>query len=543
MENKYLLILLANFMISGNIISQNVGISTSTPSSKLHVVGISGDENSSGTLRLDGATGQNLRMGVLTGTRSWIQSHSNLPLYVNRIGNNTIFNALDGANTNVGIGTTSPTAKLEVDFNSNNDFAALKASGQYGPSNGYLGIQGKNDFDGVTTADWSGQEIGIAGISTGSSSTDNYGVKGHSNGVGIRGEHSTSGNFAELGTTTRSINANGDAYISNGWLSIGGTTSSTRHYGVQEITWNGNSQAADGTIYQTLGTFVIPQGIPTGTAIRIDKILWSVDGYHEDGNENHQIHVRFSTMGSAWYGWNGNTVDGAIDVEWQYINDFGTAGPTFTANQTIQMRVIDENCCWSDYFRVFNMQVKVYYSYVKSLQEGDIAASGRIYANSTTDVGDLAEYFEVDKEADAGYGKIVVLKVGSNNEYALSKEPYCQNIVGVVSKNPSVVLNNPEVGPAVALAGRVKVKVIRTNNLIKSGEFLTTSSQEGLAMRATQPGPVIGYAVENQVDGNDYVEILVQPGRFYYPRESAHEIYVSPELKPEPKRPIKRHMD
>ena len=79
---------------------------------------------------------------------------------------------------------------------------------------------------------------------------------------------------------------------------------------------------------------------------------------------------------------------------------------------------------------------------------------------------------------------------------------------------------NTRLGPPVALAGRVKVKVKRTNDMIRSGDFLTTSDVPGLATIATEPGPVIGYAVENQVDGQEFLEILVQPGRFYYPSKN-----------------------
>ena len=514
----YAIMSLSLALISMNTSAQNVGIGIDTPITKLHVLGPSGDENQ-GVIRVS-TNAANLRLGVLNGSRSWIQSHNSLPLYINNLENNTILNATDGANRNVGIGNTTPAAKLDVDFNSNNNFAAVRANGEYGPTRGFLGVQGKATFDGVATVDWAGDEIGVAGISTGVTSVDNYGVVGHSNGVGVRAEHSGGANWVDLGTNTRSINANGDAYISNGWLSVGGNTGSIRKYGVQEITWNGNVQATDNTIYQTLGTFVIPAGVPAGSTIRVDKILWNVDAYHEDANEIHQIHVRFATMGSPWYGWNGNVANGAADIEWQYINNFGTAGPTFTANQTLQMRVIDESCCFSDYFRAFNMRIKVYYSYVAPLQDGDITASGRIYANSSRDVGDLAEYFEVDNTYAVEAGHIVVLKAGTNNEYTLSSTPFEQNIVGVVSTDPSVVLNNPNVGPPVALAGRVKVKVKRTNDLIRSGDFLTTSDVPGLATIATEPGPVIGYAVENQVDGQEYVEILVQPGRFYYPTKN-----------------------
>ncbi len=89
----------------------------------------------------------------------------------------------------------------------------VKGDGGFGPTNGYLGTQGATDFDGVTTADWSGDEIGVVGISTGASDTDNYGVVGHSNGVGVRGEFSGSPttNYCELGSSAYGAMAVGSA--------------------------------------------------------------------------------------------------------------------------------------------------------------------------------------------------------------------------------------------------------------------------------------------------------------------------------------------
>jgi hypothetical protein len=98
------------FYLKGN--SQNVGVGTASPASKLEIRGDSGDENSTGTLRLTNSTGTtNLRLGTLDGSRSWIQSHASLPLHINRLGNNVVFNETAG---NVGIGVTSPAYKLDV---------------------------------------------------------------------------------------------------------------------------------------------------------------------------------------------------------------------------------------------------------------------------------------------------------------------------------------------------------------------------------------------------------------------------------------------
>jgi len=47
---------------------------------------------------------------------------------------------------------------------------------------------------------------------------------------------------------------------------------------------------------------------------------------------------------------------------------------------------------------------------------------------------------------------------------------------------------------------------------------LTSSADPGKAQLATKPGAVIGFAVTNQIEGEDWVEILVQPGKFHYPK-------------------------
>lgn len=94
-------------------VSGNVGVGTTTPNAKFEVMGTSGDENTNGMIKLTSNSGSavNLRIGLVDGSRSWIQSHASLPLYINTLGNNTILN-LNGSN--VGIGISTPTQKLDV---------------------------------------------------------------------------------------------------------------------------------------------------------------------------------------------------------------------------------------------------------------------------------------------------------------------------------------------------------------------------------------------------------------------------------------------
>lgn len=64
----------------------------------------------------------------------------------------------------------------------------VKAIGINGPTKGYLGVQGSLNFDGEDELDINGFEIGVLGYSSGGSTTDNYGLWGESNGIGIRAE-------------------------------------------------------------------------------------------------------------------------------------------------------------------------------------------------------------------------------------------------------------------------------------------------------------------------------------------------------------------
>ena len=60
---------------------------------------------------------------------------------------------------------------------------------------------------------------------------------------------------------------------------------------------------------------------------------------------------------------------------------------------------------------------------------------------------------------------------------------------------------------AIALSGRVPVKVSTENGAIVAGDYLTSSSITGVAMKATKAGPIIGLAMESY-DGTDVGKVL-----------------------------------
>jgi hypothetical protein len=95
---------------------------------------------------------------------------------------------------------------------------------------------------------------------------------------------------------------------------------------------------------------------------------------------------------------------------------------------------------------------------------------------------DLAEYYS----ADAEYSPGTVLVFGGSAEVTTTDSINDVRLAGVVTTNPSYIMNQDQVGlrACVALQGRVPVKVLGT---VSKGDMLTTSDIAGCAVRATAP--------------------------------------------------------
>lgn len=126
---------------------------------------------------------------------------------------------------------------------------------------------------------------------------------------------------------------------------------------------------------------------------------------------------------------------------------------------------------------------------------------------------DVAELYETEEDVEIGD----VLVAGSKDrKLKKSSEQYESDIIGIVSGAPALLFEGSELKlgskperftkgmkPPVALAGRVPVKVSLENGVIKIGDYLTSSSKRGLAMRASEPGMALGIALENYSGGGD----------------------------------------
>jgi hypothetical protein len=123
---------------------------------------------------------------------------------------------------------------------------------------------------------------------------------------------------------------------------------------------------------------------------------------------------------------------------------------------------------------------------------------------------DLAEKYEADIEYDPG----TVVIFGGSKEITISKTSHDPAIAGVISTNPSYIMNaglDTDAVAMVALTGRVPTKVTGT---IAKGDRLVSSDIPGVACRLEQvnyqPGCIIGKALENyNQDGIGTIEVVV----------------------------------
>jgi hypothetical protein len=126
---------------------------------------------------------------------------------------------------------------------------------------------------------------------------------------------------------------------------------------------------------------------------------------------------------------------------------------------------------------------------------------------------DLAEVYDTNDETIT-MGDVVSIDPSLYAGVQKSRHARDSFLIGIVSSRPSLVIGHDDrLGSAktavpIAVAGRVPVKVNTENGPIQTGDFLTSSSVPGVAMKAIQPGIVIGQAISG-FDGMGIGVVLV----------------------------------
>jgi len=147
------------------------------------------------------------------------------------------------------------------------------------------------------------------------------------------------------------------------------------------------------------------------------------------------------------------------------------------------------------------------YPVVEGIEYGDIVATGS----------------EMVKTYDITNGNIDWTKEkGDITRLVKSTRPYQGSMIGIVSDNygdfssTGYNIKEEDRPMPIALNGRVPVKVASDSEPILPGDYLTTSSEPGKAMKATEAGPVIAKALApwSPESGEQTVMVFVQQG--YY---------------------------
>ena len=133
-----------------------------------------------------------------------------------------------------------------------------------------------------------------------------------------------------------------------------------------------------------------------------------------------------------------------------------------------------------------------------------------VFAKATSaQYADLAEKYRADAEYPAG----TVVIFGGDKEVTVSSTDADRAVAGVVSTNPSYIMNGgleAEFVATVALTGRVPCRVTGT---VRKGDLMVSAGY-GLARAEQDPrvGTVIGKALENFEGNEGVIEVVV--GRF-----------------------------
>jgi hypothetical protein len=150
--------------------------------------------------------------------------------------------------------------------------------------------------------------------------------------------------------------------------------------------------------------------------------------------------------------------------------------------------------------------------------------SVRLTVSSIAAGVDLAENFPIESGFVVDSGDIVSVS-STNSDSGIkyikkSSGEFDSNVIGIVSTKPGITLDdgNTYAKAKVALAGRVPVKISTLSEAIKAGDYITSSSEEGKAMKASRTGQVIGKALNDwdPLNPTDKIVVLIDNSYYYH---------------------------
>ena len=141
------------------------------------------------------------------------------------------------------------------------------------------------------------------------------------------------------------------------------------------------------------------------------------------------------------------------------------------------------------------------YPVEKGIEYGDIVSVG----------DETVPTYNVDEKGIIDFNNVK----GNISKLKKSNEEYQDNVIGIVSDNHSDFssvgynIKKDDNPMPIALNGRVPVKISNLSEFINAGDYLTTSTDEGKAIKATKSGFVIGKALEDWNSDSQKSTIMV----------------------------------
>jgi hypothetical protein len=405
----------------------NVGIGTTSPNAKLHIISSDDTVAPAISIRQDS--------NAAYGFDFLLDTNVNGNLFVNRVNNGTSANVMtfDRAGGNVGIGTTDFTDAI------------------VGTSKFKI-VDGSSIFNFKDLS--SGQ--GYADISNGTMT----GIISHLN----TSEGVVFGSASNHNVSLRTNNTAKVTIATSGNVGIGTTSPTAKLH----VSGSGNVMGA----------------IQSTTAGAEIDVISSAANYGSWG------------LGTGW-----SSAPGGVRSFYVYDNVASATRMTVDSSGNVGIGVTTPN------------------SQYKLDVAGNINSSATITGNNiVAKYQDVAEWVPSSEQLAAG--TVVVLDTTKSNQVTSSSVSYDTRVAGVISEQPGITLGERSDNKVlVATTGRVRVKVDATKSSIHIGDLLVTSDIPGVAMKSEPiiiqgrqihaPGTLIGKALEPLAKGQGEILVLL----------------------------------
>jgi hypothetical protein len=232
----------------------------------------------------------------------------------------------------------------------------------------------------------------------------------------------------------------------------------------------------------------------------------NLPGVNTSGNQDTSGNAATATTLETARNIGGVSFDGSAAINLPGVNTSGNQDTSGTAAVATTITVADEGTdttCFPTFVTAAtgNLGAKTDSVLTYNSSNGTLGATTFSGEATSAQYADLAEIYASDAEYPPG----TVVKVGGIAEITQA-DPDAQYLAGVISTAPAYLMNSAADGEAVALVGRVPVRVVGS---INKGEAVF-ATHNGKASSNGQ-GPIVGIALETNSDlGEKSVECLLK---------------------------------